>query len=460
MSIYIYDIFARFFSTEYTVFFHSELPETSKLIRCVFFDLDKTTTMIEDEPKDIEIEYDDTTVTSVSGSGPRFGCKQVDVRLPNFVYTNKHMTSTGSFKVSKLMHSHPAFFKKKSTKKAPLVSAKSTGGGFSANCERTAAAKKPKKEEWVKSKKANSKPKKGSAKEEPAPAKKAISKAAVDSSGESSDEGAATAGPNLKQVTIKNLKVEIERLHENIVKFKYKQYRDFVDANAKSPEKKGSKTPVAKKEVKSSKAASRKASAEPKKAKGNSRLFDKFGIDTDTSSDEDLKPPGKDSKAKSKSKEPQSAPAATEKSENSVVANPFFGLDEPAEAEKATSASNEKEKLVEMLFSLIKGNKVPDIGIKKEKDADSAAGSETNVKGTDSATSAAVKPGHGPISSSDQPGAADKAGESRVDQAAPRAESSTDPFDALCAGTVPAQQSATTTSLTNQSANVEKVKKL
>ena len=381
-----------------------------------FIIADRGTSFVEDEPKDIEIEYDDTTVAIVSPPS-QFGMKNVNVRLPNFVYTNKHLNASGRFKVQKLIHSHPVFFKKKPKKKASL--AKSMGGGFTVKSDKM-SSRKPKKEEWVKSKKEFATPKKdvslpikeelvkkteesskkGAAKTSVKSGLKTVSKAVVDSEESSEDE--KPNAPSLKEVTIRNLKVEIERLHENIVKFKYKQYKDFNEMQNQNCEKKtknANKVKVeAKVPVKDNKSKNAAKGTTPKtklekagtikSPKVASRLFEKFGIDTDASSDEDGNKPSPKEKSKTPAKGAEKEPAkiqarkrsstAKEKSvskddsdgegsdkDTSVVANPFFSLSEPPEKE---TQENEKEKLVEMLFSLIKGSKVVDTVVKQEKE--------------------------------------------------------------------------------------------
>ena len=265
----------------------------------------------EEDPKDIEFEYDDTIMT-VLDSRKNLGIRKCDVLLPNFKYKEERLSFQQRFHVSKLKGSHPHFFKKKGNGKK-TSSSKSMGGGFAAKTllkkgkelESTSCKKpvnlgrKPKKEEWIK------------APQKPSPEKKKLKS-------DTPDEIPSSSTPNLKEVTIKNLQVGIERLHKNIVNFKYKQYKDFIDRQNPQPSskvsdekdkkvkkktpKKGLKPTADKKsdkpslktdikqpvpDSKSTASAKNKSKKETKSAtstKESSRLFEKFGISTDTSS--------------------------------------------------------------------------------------------------------------------------------------------------------------------------------
>ena len=227
------------------------------------------------EPKDIEIEYDDTEADILvkphgeqrppSPARPaypshRLAMRKVDVRLPNFEYFPRHLTPDGGFLLSQLRHSHPAFFRKggkKKKKKEMLVSAKSTGGGFVArptDIKEKVVKKKPRKEEWVKTAKADTSAEKPKAKVKPVEVhtkpvaevvspevkkdEKLAAEAGSDDEEEDEDEDKC---PSPKKITIRNMDVRVERLHKNIVSFKYKLYKDYLDKQSSL----ASVTPVA-----------------------------------------------------------------------------------------------------------------------------------------------------------------------------------------------------------------------
>jgi hypothetical protein len=215
------------------------------------------------DPKDIELEYDDTEadvlvmdkhhgqqrppVALPRSSYHWGGIKKVDVRLPNFEYFPRHLNADGRFLVSQLRHSHPAFFRKPGGKKKKdsLVTAKSTGGCFPARPAPTvekAAKKKPRKEEWVRAVKTeptdSARPKSvltDAVGKSPATVstvadqKTEEKRADVSAADSSDDEEERSEWPSLKEVTIRNMDVRVERLHKNIVSFKYKLYRDFAE---------------------------------------------------------------------------------------------------------------------------------------------------------------------------------------------------------------------------------------
>ncbi len=367
----------------------------------------------DEDPKDIELEYDDTIVTVVD-SRRELGIRKCDILLPNFKYKTKHLNSAKRFPVSKLKSSHPEFFKKKGNGKK-TSSSKSMGGGFAVKAlikrekeeetpikKSAKVSKKPMKEEWIK-----------------APQKPLIKSVKKESVSNTSCDPAPSSTPNLKEVTIKNLRVGVERLHKNIVNFKYKQYKEFMDKQnppaiskednnkkkklKKLTPKKGKKVDVEIKNEPAAKSVSKSIKAQEQKS---SRLFEKFGINTDTSSDSEnekespvktetkingtSKPQKPEQKSHKKLKDPKpngERKISTEKrkissekrkslsvdksededlsKESTVITNPFFQTDLPPEGKDRQE--KEKEKLVEMLFSLIKGSKsVSGVTIKTE----------------------------------------------------------------------------------------------
>ena len=374
----------------------------------------------DEDPKDIELEYEDTIETVVD-SRRELGIRKCDILLPNFKYKTKHLNSAKRFPVGKLKNSHPEFFKKKGNGKK-TSSSKSMGGGFAVKAlikkekeeetpskKSAKASKKPMKEEWIK-----------------APQKPLIKSEKKESVSDTSCDPVPSSTPNLKEVTIKNLRVGIERLHKNIVNFKYKQYKEFMDkqnpptiSTEDDNKKKKSKDLTPKKGKKAnvkiknepasksdSKPKSKKVQESPKSTKESSRLFEKFGINTDTSSDSEdekespvktetkingtPKPQKPEQKSHKKLNDPKPSgkrKISTEKrkissgkrkslsadksededlsKESSVITNPFFQTDLPPEGKERQE--KEKEKLVEMLFSLIKGSKpVSGVTIKTE----------------------------------------------------------------------------------------------
>ena len=306
------------------------------------------------------------------------------------------------------------------------------GGGFAAKVlseKQKKVSKKPKREEWFEKTSKSIKQEKVSS--------KTLSKETLNSDSSSDEEASA---PNLKEVTIKNVRVNLERLHKNIVKFKHKQYSDFIEKQKKTEEIKSKKKADTKDDKKSETKDGKKADTkEVKKSQKvlkvtsdkKSRLFEKFGIDTDTSSDSEAEnitkqvdnkkkilktkkvkeenstkksndekenanvkkksddkksiKPDKKSKAKkwpnevikTNIKKEKTCDKASDEEEpvkdidTSVVANPFF--DQPEEENH--DRENEKDKLVEMLYSLIKGNKglQDSYEVKKEKESTEAA---------------------------------------------------------------------------------------
>ena len=216
------------------------------------------------EPKDIEIEYDDTEedVLALGGAKPQdrprapppsplfpLVIRKVNVRLPNFQYFPRHLTPDGSFLVSRLRHSHPAFFKKppgSKKKKEMLVSAKSTGGGGLLGRPGEAAPKPSKKllekEKWVQADVAPEPSEKPILKVKAIefllqpPAEEVKESPVVDenpAASSSEDDEESSEWPSQMKVTIRNMNVRVERLHKNIVSFKYKLYKEYVDRQQK-----------------------------------------------------------------------------------------------------------------------------------------------------------------------------------------------------------------------------------
>ena len=342
-----------------------------------------------EEPKDIEIEYDDTDEVVASESGLassvisaeiaetfnpyNFGIKNVGVLLPSFRYQDKHMNKHRRFSVNKLKSSHPEFFKKAKRPKKSSCTSKSMGGGFNAKAE----PKVPKKrEEWVQ-KNPKTKGHKDAAKslDEENPL-----------SQELPPDNLEEELPTLKEVTIKNVCVKVERLHPNIVKFKHKQYTQFLNKQSGVDDRNKAKQPSTIAKVKNvlSNASNEKVKinkTEPlKDSKSDVSIKHNNENSVAVPDKNEVPKPATDTEKKDKKSKPYvdklkkvtnnvDGPGGvksndkTEKSESAVVANPLFDQDVKHDRQ------NENEKLVEILYSLIKVNRgiQESYQVKKEK---------------------------------------------------------------------------------------------
>merc|ERR1711913_261100 len=164
--------------------------------------------------------------------------------------------------------------------------------------------------------------------------------------------------PEAKEVRIVNVDVQIERMSKSIIEKKLKEFREVEEREMEENQRKGD-LQKEKKKMKGEKGIAKNKVKEEKKV---SISASDSGSESNSEPITIKNPPKQKKKVLTKKKPRKSKDSSDESGDDNLqkqklFSNPFFVNDEPEMPTKEEEEEAEKEKLVEMLYSLIKKEK-------------------------------------------------------------------------------------------------------